>query len=1059
MDIQNDFEQKIGSAKLSTPRLGDIVSRRRLLARLETMVDVGAIWVTGPAGAGKTTMVADFASRSDETVLWYRLDSTDEDLVGFFRTFSMALRSATGDKSPSHSTYAGKNHENLRHYAQRFFHDVLADVTGRVVLVLDDVHEIADDSPLHIALSVLAERFPASVKLIFISRNAPASAYVRLLANRRLQEITWPELRFNRREIRQAVKILRDGVLPDDAELDQLERMTDGWVAGVVLLSLMKGRGQDYPVDKALSEDSFIASYFGEELFKHQDPRLQAFLLKTACLPEVTPARAYALTGNDRTADILANLARANGFTFHQGRERYVYHPMFKDFLLNLQQRHLGEATLAEVRAKTLELLMSDRDYEAAAELCIDWRDTDRLGEIIVAHGHALASSGRLKTLYRWVAQTDEAGRQSDPWLCYWSAMAVLPFDMSTAQARFRQAFDAFSASGDAKGTLLSWAYGVESCLYVWQDYTKLEAWVADLERLRTDGIECPGHNIHATVANACLNALMRLQSSGDRLAGCAAEAERLVHEDIAPALKIALGNTLIVYAIRARGGVQLAHSLEKLLAPLFETNKSRLHPITYVHWCVSSSMSHYMRDDFDAAHAAAKAGMEQLMEMDCRILEEPLLVLMTGCAIQQRNVSRTQRYLAELAASFQSGPNPDAGIQYYLQQSACYEISGDTAAARHAALTAWKRMAKVRAPGMLSFAKLMAAQLLLNGGELALSELALTSALRWAQRLDNPLLLFQCRLVEAQIALRRDDSETADRRLAEGLAIARRHGYRSHPWLSTPATPLSWLYGRALEQGIEVDTVRAIVQQQRLSPPAGFVSGNWSWPVRIHTLGGFKLDMADNATADIAGRRKSKPWELLLALLSHGGSQVNVGTLADKLWPDAEGDAAYHALETTLYRLRKQLGRDELLLLEDSKLSLNPDLCWLDIWELQQIMGRIRESLMGKGPMDRKNLWRNQRRLFQLYRDHFLPGEEDAEWIIATRERYYTQVGHLVTRIAKTWETLEQLDRAAHTYDFLLGHMGNNEEFVRRRDRCLQGAAQGMGELAGEVVSRDKMN
>ena len=44
-------------------------------------------------------------------------------------------------------------------------------------------------------------------------------------------------------------------------------------------------------------------------------------------------------------------------------------------------------------------------------------------------------------------------------------------------------------------------------------------------------------------------------------------------------------------------------------------------------------------------------------------------------------------------------------------------------------------------------------------------------------------------------------------------------------------------------------------------------------------------------------------------ALIAFGGTEVSAGVLIDALWPDSEGDAAYHALECALYRLRQLFG------------------------------------------------------------------------------------------------------------------------------------------------------
>jgi len=50
-----------------------------------------------------------------------------------------------------------------------------------------------------------------------------------------------------------------------------------------------------------------------------------------------------------------------------------------------------------------------------------------------------------------------------------------------------------------------------------------------------------------------------------------------------------------------------------------------------------------------------------------------------------------------------------------------------------------------------------------------------------------------------------------------------------------------------------------------------------------------------------------------------------------DTLWPDADGDQAYRACATAIYRLRKLLGEDKAVIVKDEKVSLNPSLVWVD--------------------------------------------------------------------------------------------------------------------------------
>src|SRR3981189_1600490 len=103
----------------------------------------------------------------------------------------------------------------------------------------------------------------------------------------------------------------------------------------------------------------------------------------------------------------------------------------------------------------------------------------------------------------------------------------------------------------------------------------------------------------------------------------------------------------------------------------------------------------------------------------------------------------------------------------------------------------------------------------------------------------------------------------------------------------------------------------------------------------KIYVLGHFRLLKLD-APIQVS-RRLRKPQELLQALIAFGGTEVSAGVLIDALWPDSEGDAAYRALESALYRLRRLLGPRASVRMVGGKVSLSRDQLWIDMWQLKE--------------------------------------------------------------------------------------------------------------------------
>jgi DNA-binding SARP family transcriptional activator len=67
---------------------------------------------------------------------------------------------------------------------------------------------------------------------------------------------------------------------------------------------------------------------------------------------------------------------------------------------------------------------------------------------------------------------------------------------------------------------------------------------------------------------------------------------------------------------------------------------------------------------------------------------------------------------------------------------------------------------------------------------------------------------------------------------------------------------------------------------------------------IRITALGGFSLTI-DGVPYTSGVKPQRKPLDLLKVLLVCNGSGSGVMDLADKLWPDADGDTARNSLQT----------------------------------------------------------------------------------------------------------------------------------------------------------------
>ena len=197
----------------------------------------------------------------------------------------------------------------------------------------------------------------------------------------------------------------------------------------------------------------------------------------------------------------------------------------------------------------------------------------------------------------------------------------------------------------------------------------------------------------------------------------------------------------------------------------------------------------------------------------------------------------------------------------------------------------------------------------------------------------------------------------------------------------------------------------------------------------RVHVLGPFRILMG-NAPITMPPR-SCKPQEVLQALIAFGGTEVSAGVLIDALWPDSEGDAAYHALETTLFRLRQLLGARDAVRIQRGKVSLSRDQLWVDMWQVE-------EELRGTHNQEVNSIEKIGRLRF-LYQGHFLENETEKPWILKARQELRDRMLRAIRDAARECEHARRWEDAANLYGSAIEIDSLNEGLYRGLMLCHQ--------------------
>lgn len=386
-------------------RRDDLLHRRRLVDFLHVHLDRKLIIISAPAGYGKTSLLIDYAHDTDLPVCWYTLDERDSDprvfleyliasiartFPGFGRRIKSILKSA-GSSLPDWGTVAGA-----------LVNDMVEEIGGYFVIVLDDYHSIDEESEVHALLDTLLHYLPEHCHILLASRTLPPLTLTRMAARQEVDGLGIEELRFTPTEIQQLMKQNYDLDLPDE-QAEELTRELDGWIAGLLLTRHTLWKGLFAGMIRTQGEAQ-VFDYLATEVFERQPAEVQTFLLRSAILDQMTPAVCDELLGTENAEEMLHLLESQNLFLIRlEGPgEWYRYQQLFRGFLLSRFQSTDPEGYRA-LNLKAARLFAERSEPTQAIHHYLEARAYEEAAQVIEAVADETFNAGRWATLVRWV--------------------------------------------------------------------------------------------------------------------------------------------------------------------------------------------------------------------------------------------------------------------------------------------------------------------------------------------------------------------------------------------------------------------------------------------------------------------------------------------------------------------------------------------------------------------------------------------------------------------------------------------------------------------------------
>jgi LuxR family maltose regulon positive regulatory protein len=421
----------IAATKLEMPpRREGLVPRGALVSLLAGAEHTRLTMLSAPAGSGKTTLLQQWRlAAADQPFAWLSLEPSDDDPVRFWTCVIEALRMVVPGVGGRAEGALRSPGTSLEEVVVPLLVNELIEVPGRLVLVLDDLHAVADEE-IHRSLVAFVERVPATVHLAVATRaDPPWPMLPRLRARDQLVELRSGQMRFSEAEAGSYLAALGLELTAD--RVAQIQQRTEGWAAGVQLAGLSL---RAYPASEdfvgALAGDSQeIGDYLAAEVLDRVAPEERRFLLQTSILDRMSGALCDAVIGADGSAAQLADLDRRNLFVvaLDSGRRWYRYHHLFGELLRSRLDAEEPGATV-ELHGRAAAWLARDGQIAEAIGHAIAAGDQPVTAELVAGHWLMFFNQGWLMTVGRWLDALPRELVATEPQL--WLARAWTLMDL-----------------------------------------------------------------------------------------------------------------------------------------------------------------------------------------------------------------------------------------------------------------------------------------------------------------------------------------------------------------------------------------------------------------------------------------------------------------------------------------------------------------------------------------------------------------------------------------------------------------------------------------------------
>ncbi|WP_439183821.1 hypothetical protein [Carboxylicivirga taeanensis] len=325
--------------KLNKPQISnDLLLRSQLIRKLEDNSHLPLILVSAPAGYGKSILISQWLEQHETKYGWLSLNQAMSDSSLFLTYFIESLERCSAI-----------DWDDLKDLAQQYHFlewDTIIDLIINKIntlnkyarLILDDYHLIRNQE-IHQLIDAIIKENINYFQLVIITRHDPPLQFRQLRLYQRILELRMYDLRFDKNEINELLK-MKPTVYFSQEEVNELLFRAEGWILGIRMMLMArpvpKTEGKKVSFDYLTNDLDILIDHIGDNFSPEFFRQIQLCSLCEQFNKELLDSIfSFSFNESGGANNFLAQLIDSNLFLIPTGDEFswFRFHHLFGDVL------------------------------------------------------------------------------------------------------------------------------------------------------------------------------------------------------------------------------------------------------------------------------------------------------------------------------------------------------------------------------------------------------------------------------------------------------------------------------------------------------------------------------------------------------------------------------------------------------------------------------------------------------------------------------------------------------------------------------------------------------